>query len=798
MKYAKLALFTGCVVAAFAGFSSAASAQYYYSRTPVLSVSLQSGGNAQISVSNADPNSQITLYRRQTTQLWTVINNFGMTDSNGYFSSTQNLGSDGSNNPVEQYVVVNGQQSATVKTYLYNYNYDYNYNYNYNNCYSYPCVGGISFSPSNPNLYVGQSLTVTISAPYLYNGSYYISNNSNSSVVSASLSGNNLYLYGQSAGSATITVCQSSASACGSLYVNVGGGSGYGNLWFSPSNPNLYVGQSLAVSINSGVNTNNYNYGSNVYYISNNSNSSVVSANISGTVLNLYGLQNGSATINVCHSSLNFCASLYVTVGGGGSTGSLYVSPSSLNLSAGQSANATIYGSNTSLGSYYISSNSNYNAATASISGSTVYVTAGNGGNTTFTICQYNNNAGCASLYVTVGGGSGYGNVWISPSTINMTAGQTTSAYIYSSSNYSGSYYISSNSNSFVASASISGSRLDITAINSGQTNFNVCQSSYSGNCANLPVTVSGYGGSGTVTFSQNYLNLTAGQSATVTVYGNGGYYISSNSNSSAVSASLSSNVINLYAYNSGSSAIVVCQNNPYGCGTLSVNVSGGGNYGGTLTFNSATLPNMVLGQYYNYQLQVSGGSPPYNFQLTSGQLPQGLYLTSGGMLYGTPQNSAYSTFSIRASDNYGRSASANFTIGGGGVLGNSTYPSGQLIKEDGTVYLVYRGRKSGFSSASVFTAFGFKFSNVLNVGYSSLPGSGYIINNSNTSHPWGAWILSGQTVYFVHEQGLIPVPSWEILTNNRGQSSFIVPANSYDFQRPVLSPMTMNDSRLF
>jgi hypothetical protein len=783
MKYFKIGLFTAIFALLGANFATPVSAQYYYGRTPSLSVSGQSGSNLTFNVSNADPNSRVILYARSAGgSLWsTSIDSIGQTDSSGYLNTSLNPGINGN---AEFKVTVNGLDSNIAQL-------------GYNSCgYGQNCVGGITFSPANPSLSVGQTVSVSIYQPYFYYGSYYVSNNSNSSVVSATISGSSLSLYGLANGSSTITVCQSGgSSACGYVYVTVSGGSYSGNIWFSPSSPSMYVGQSLAVSINSSAYATGL-YGSSSYYISSNSNSNVVSASVSGTVMNLYANQTGSATIVVCHNSLSFCGNLYVTVSGNSTSGNLWLSQSSVNVSVSNAQNINIYSNNSALGAYYISSNSNYNNVQASISGSILTVTGMSVGSSTVVVCQYNTSS-CVNLYVTVGS-SNYNNIWFSPSSVNMTSGQTTNVNIYSSGGYYSGYYVSSNSNSFVAGATINGSQLTITAQNSGNTTVMVCQTGNSSVCGNISVTVSGYGGSA-ITFSQNYLNLTSGQSTTVTVYGNGSYYISSNSNSSVVSANLSSNILNLYAYTQGTSAIVICQNSPYGCGTLTVNVSGGYYGGGNLYFNSTNLPNLVIGQYYNYQLQVSGGQAPYNFQVTSGQLPSGLYLSTGGLLYGTPQNSSYSSFTVRVSDTYGRNSSANFTIGGsGGVLGISTYPNGQLIKENGTVYIVYRGQKSGFASASAFTGLGFKFSNVLTTGYTGLSDSGYVVNSANTSHPWGSWVQSGQAIYFVHQDGLIPVPTWDVFINNRGQSSFVVPANLFDFQRPILSQMVSNDSRLY
>jgi hypothetical protein len=51
--------------------------------------------------------------------------------------------------------------------------------------------------------------------------------------------------------------------------------------------------------------------------------------------------------------------------------------------------------------------------------------------------------------------------------------------------------------------------------------------------------------------------------------------------------------------------------------------------------------------------------------------------------------------------------------------------------------------------------------------------------------------------VYFVHELGLIPVPTYEVFLSNGGADSLVVAANPYDFQLLMLSEMVMNDTRL-
>jgi archaellin len=160
----------------------------------------------------------------------------------------------------------------------------------------------ISFSQNNVTLNIGQTGTVTLYGSS--SGSYYVNSNSNSSVASASISGNTISLYGNSSGSSNISVCSSGAT-CSTLYVNVSGNSSSSTVSFSQNNITLNVGQSLAVTL--------YGNPNNSYYISN-PNSSIVSASVSGSTVNLYGSTYGSSNILVCSTGTSSCGNLYVNV----------------------------------------------------------------------------------------------------------------------------------------------------------------------------------------------------------------------------------------------------------------------------------------------------------------------------------------------------------------------------------------------------------------------------------------------------------------------------------------------------
>jgi hypothetical protein len=796
------------IVSFFIGFTSPALAY-----SPTMSV-YSSGNSTTVSISGGQPNASVVInYTPSGSSLLTNIT--GMTDYSGNFTTMVS-----SANSSQINATVGGQQVYANNN---------GYNNGYNNGCTYNCGRsyGLSLSQSSLSLNAGQTASVTATySAYGYSNSIYISSNFNSGVASASVSGNQINVYGSTSGSTTISVCSnSSGSSCATLYVTVSGGScgyygcGSGSLSLSQTSVSLNVGQSSVVTA--------YNNNSGSLYISSNSNSGVASASVSGNSISLYGSAAGSATISICSSNVSSCASLYVTVGGSSNygSGSIYFSPSSLTLASGQSSTVSVYNNGNSYGSYYISSNSNSGVASASVSGSSLYVNALSAGSTSIIVCQSNYTSSCATLYATVTGVLGANtNLWFSPASPTMYIGQSLAVSInssaYNTSNYynNTAYYISSNSNSNVVTANISGTVLNLYANQNGSGNISVCSSAL-GFCGTLYVTVGGgssnnYGGS--LSLSQTSLSLSQGQSMIVSAYNVPSVYVSSNSNSGVVSVSASVNQVTFYGQSSGSSTIVLCGSSSGQCASVYVSVNGYGYNNGNIVLSQSTL-GLNVGQSatvnvsgnggYGYYISsnsnpgvvsasfngsvitiyaISNGSSTLQICQNSASSCQSLYVTVGGYSY----NSGYPY-------NNNGGGSLQYPGGSSSVLGVSTYLNGQLISEGSTVYIVYKNTQTAFSSASAFLGLGFKFSNVISVGNSGLASSGYTVTTSYAQHPWGSWIKSGSTVYFVHQSGLIPVPDWNTFLNNGGQAGFIVSANSYDFRLPMLSPMTSGDSRL-
>ncbi|MES3005835.1 MAG: hypothetical protein V4664_02715 [Patescibacteria group bacterium] len=272
------------LVAIFGVFFAAQIAQ---AATPVLTFS--NAGNSQVRIDvTGDVNSSVQLYFYNPPNSGNIQSAgiIGTTNSSGYFTTIVSNTAYGIPVGTSVFVNVNNQQSSGV---------------------AWPTItgGNVYLGQTNIYLNVNQSGTVTISGG---TGTYYISTNSNSNVATASINGSVLTVNGINNGNTTFTVCSAStASSCATLYVSVGGGSYNNNqsVYFDPTTVSVQAGQTQSVIV----------YGSGSYYLSNNSNTSVVSVTISGSNLNVYGITNGSATLTVCSQTSNSsCGSLYVTV----------------------------------------------------------------------------------------------------------------------------------------------------------------------------------------------------------------------------------------------------------------------------------------------------------------------------------------------------------------------------------------------------------------------------------------------------------------------------------------------------
>lgn len=70
-----------------------------------------------------------------------------------------------------------------------------------------------------------------------------------------------------------------------------------------------------------------------------------------------------------------------------------------------------------------------------------------------------------------------------------------------------------------------------------------------------------------------------------------------------------------------------------------------------TLTFITESLPTFFVGTPANFQIEASGGTPPYKFKITSGALPPLLDLDQDGLITGVPTMEATTTIFVRLKD---------------------------------------------------------------------------------------------------------------------------------------------------
>ncbi len=332
----------------------------------------------------------------------------------------------------------------------------------------YSSSGTLTFSQNNLSIPLGQTANISVSGG---TGIYAVTNNTNPTAVQATISGSSISLYaGSITGTATITVCSTNMSSCGTINAYSINNSNYSTLIFSQTNPTLSVNQVSVITITGGIAP---------YSISSNSNSSVVQTSISGNALTLTGMASGSSIISVC-SSTGACNSITVNVNT--YSGTITFSQTSANISINQVSNISIYGS----GNYYVSSNGNPSVASAIINGSTISITGLSSGTDNIGVCS--SGSQCGTLYVTVGNSTTNNN---SNSSLTLTqvlsSGQGINLML---SGGNAPYYVSSNSSNSVVSTTInSGNILTLMGTSAGSSSVIVCSSGGSF-CSTIPVVV--------------------------------------------------------------------------------------------------------------------------------------------------------------------------------------------------------------------------------------------------------------------------------------------------------------------
>ena len=225
----------------------------------------------------------------------------------------------------------------------------------------------LSVSSQNISITVGASKTFTISG----GTGYYKITSSSDATATASISGasgTDGTIVGIAPGTADITVEDSSGDSV-TISVTVS------QIKLSKTSVSLLPQTSEVITVLAGS----------TYYNVVTSNDQVAQASVSGDKITITGVATGKAVVTVSDSNAD-TADIFVTVGS-----SFTITPSSLNVSIGQTANATI-SDNTE---FYNASSADTSIATVTISGTTISVTGVSNGNTKITV---QNSAGFTSV----------------------------------------------------------------------------------------------------------------------------------------------------------------------------------------------------------------------------------------------------------------------------------------------------------------------------------------------------------------------------------------------------------------
>lgn len=517
------------------GFASSA----FATATPVLSLSATgTGDNVQISVTG-DPNTSILLSYNKAGSGLTILP-LGSTNNYGTYSNTLSS-------------ATYGFTSGTIITALLN-----GVNGMASNQVAWPSVTSSNTLLLSQNAVVinaGSSATITASNTS-GSGALYVSNNSNPSIANVSINNTTATVYGNIAGSTTITLCQvgNTTTNCPSIYVVVKS-AGTGTLTFSQTNVTVVSGQNLPITISGGNNS---------YIIANNSNSSVIQASVSGSILTLStGSTSSSATLMVCSSDMALCGTIIATAGSSSSV-SVSFSNGTPTVAVNQSTTVSIYGP--SGVQFYVSSNLSPSIVQAYVSGSVLTLTGIAPGTSSITVCASTGN--CSSLTATVQYTSYGGALTLSQNTLSLSAGQSVNVIITGGSQP----YNVSGGTSYVSQQTLSGNTLTVYGVASGTSSVDVC--SAGGACVSLLITVSGTNTSSTLSIDPSSISITVGQSASVSLSGGtSGYSLTSNTNSNAASVSVSGSSATVTGISAGSAIATICSSNS-SCKTLSITVN--------------------------------------------------------------------------------------------------------------------------------------------------------------------------------------------------------------------------------
>jgi hypothetical protein len=508
------------------------------------------------------------------------------------------------------------------------------------------------------------------------------------------------------------------------VYVTIDGVQSPMALWPSYVSVLTLSQASASVAVGASITIN----ASNSVTLASNSAPTKIAASISGSQIIISGSASGSGSLIFCAANAG-CKTLTVEVGGLGSGSQVAFSQNNFTLTAGQSRNIIISGST---GGYRIISNSNTVAIDASIAGtsSVISLYAKAAGSVTISVCSIESNTNCADLKVTVLDNS-VSALTFSQNNIILTSGLTQTVSVSGGS--SGSYYILSNSNTGVAVVTISGNVVTVIGgTNIASSVVTVCSTSVNNICGNLNITLASSSSSTSsatvLAFSQNVVSVARGDTSNVTVSGGDGtgYSISSNSNPSVVTGSISSgsNNIALYGNAEGSAIVTVCSASTNTiCASMYVTV------GPALPTIYLSRDSVSIVSEGSFIVNIIGGNNNNVIYSNSNPNAVAARLTnnSNTIILNNGTVSGFSSIIICPTSDYSNKCATLSVTNGSSSAGqsssSSSSSSGQLIKASSAsvYYLATNGKRYVFPNEKTFKTWYSDFSTVKTISDSEL-----------------------------------------------------------------------------
>lgn len=390
------------------------------------------------------------------------------------------------------------------------------------------------------------------------------------------------------------------AAVATALALSACGGGGSGNTVNEKPGVALFTNAGSAVTVTHGS-VAEYSIGGGdqkfVSYSASSSDTKIATVTVEGTKLKITGVSAGEAIVTVTDSA---GANVKITVKvPGDALGELTVNaPGEVTLTPGMSSQYRVTGG---AGTYSVAV-SNPNVIAAAAANGVVSITAANPG--TATVLVFDAAGGSAKFDVTVAGaGFGVALYTTAPESIRMV-GKTSSEFVVAGG--TGPYVVTT-SNSLVATGSVSGNKLTITAGSFGSAMLNLRDAT--GTLLVVTITVSGEVPVPLYSTAPANVTLNAGSTPTYQIEGGTAPYIASTSNADVAQASIvGGNQLQIKGISAGVADVIVFDR--VGA-SFKVGATVGGGTGTVPLYSTAPdAITVAIGAEPTYK--IAGGAAPY------------------------------------------------------------------------------------------------------------------------------------------------------------------------------------------